>query len=468
MGKMQRKSFPKKSLNPAKEMLDVIVTDVCGKMPKSSIAGKNYFVTFIDEFTRYSYVYFLKEKSEVPEVLIQFIEMIKTKFGKKPKVIRSDRGGEYVNNKVQTYLKQQGIQIQYTVAYSPQQNGISERRNRTLMEAARTMIFAAKFDNCYWAEAVACANYVQNRMITSSTNKTPYEAWFGEKSFTNDFHEFGNDVYAWIPDERRKKLDKKARKLKFIGYDESSKGYRLTNVDTKEVIIARDVKFLTNDSVINEKESTDAATDSIDEAIEYITDTLECNGDNEEELPVVYEREYHNDIMDHDDSITSEYHDTESSYYETDMSYPEIEQTNDDDYIDRTIIPNPNEALRRSNRQNSGKNTRYDDYACNKVMNSQMDKDPTSYKEAMSRSDKKLWHKAMDEEMKSIHKNKTWELVDLPKDRKAIGSKWVYKVKRDVKGNIIRHKARLVAQGYNQKYGSDYDEVFAPVVRRSN
>lgn len=476
MGKMQRKSFPKRSLSPAREMLDVIVTDVCGKMPKSSIAGKDYFVTFIDEFTRYSYVYFLKEKSEVPDVLIRFVEMIKTRFGKKPKIIRSDRGGEYVNGKVQTYLQQQGIQIQYTVAYSPQQNGIAERRNRTLMEAARTMMFAAKFDSCYWAEAVACANHVQNRLITSSTNKTPYEMWYGEKSLMNDFHEFGSDVYAWIPGERRKKLDKKARKLKFVGYDESSKGYRLTNKDTKDVIIARDVKFLTSDSDITEVESTDATKESIVDSIDCIMDTYDCKSDDNDDIPIINgheynnainEQQYDNNITGHDDSIISEYHDTESSYYETDISYPEIEQDNDEEYIDTTIVPNPNEVLRRSNRQNSGQNSKYSDYACNKVISNLNDKDPTSYKEAMSRSDKELWQQAMNEEMESIHKNNTWTLVDLPKNRKAIGSKWVYKVKRDVNGNVLRHKARLVAQGYNQKYGTDYDEVFAPVVRQT-
>ena len=91
--------------------------------------------------------------------------MLKTNYGKKPKVIRSDRGGEYVNSKVQGYLKQEGIQIQYTVAYSPQQNGITERKNRTLMDAARSMLLESSLDECYWAEAVNHANYVQNRLI---------------------------------------------------------------------------------------------------------------------------------------------------------------------------------------------------------------------------------------------------------------------------------------------------------------
>ena len=105
-GKMSRESFPKKSINPAKERLDVIVSDVCGPMQIDSIGGKRYFVTFIDEYTRYSHVYFLLAKSDVNNHVVQFIEMLKNKFGRKPKVFRSDNGLEYVNSKVQSYLKQ--------------------------------------------------------------------------------------------------------------------------------------------------------------------------------------------------------------------------------------------------------------------------------------------------------------------------------------------------------------------------
>ena len=212
-GKMIRESFPKKSFNPAKKRLDVIVTDVCGPMQTNSIGGNRYFVTFIDEYSRYSHVFLIREKSEVADILIQFIEKIKTKFGRKPKAIRSDRGGEYMNAKVQKYLENQGIQVQYTVGYSPQQNGIAERKNRTIMDAVRSMLFESSLDECYWAEAVLSVNYVQNRLVTSSTGKTPYELWNNEKPNISGFHEFGADCYAWIPKEKRKKLDRKAQSL---------------------------------------------------------------------------------------------------------------------------------------------------------------------------------------------------------------------------------------------------------------
>ena len=458
-GKMVRESFPKKSLNPAKKKLDVIVTDVCGPMQTNSIGGNRYFVTFIDEYSRYSHVFLIREKSEVADILIQFIEMIKTKFGARPKVIRSDRGGEYMNAKVQKYLETQGIKVQYTVAYSPQQNGIAERKNRTLMDAVRSMLYEANLDYSYWAEAVMCANYVQNRLVTSSTGKTPFEVFEGDKPIISGLHEFGADCYAWIPKEKRKKLDEKARKLKFMGYDESSKGYRLVDADSKSIIIARDVKFLQSSETCQKQELT--------REDEQVIIELESNKSVQEtiqdmELNDIPEVEVEELQCDTNRSVVSE-----SSYYESEVSFYETDHDDehDEDYIDETIQVNDTNPVRRSNRGNLGSTTKYDDYVCKAV--NLFENEPITYEEAIRCKDSKCWLKAMNEEMKSIHKNETWSLVDLPKDRKAIGSKWVFKVKRDVNGNVSRYKARLVAQGYSQKYGTDYDEVFAPVVRQT-
>lgn len=427
-GKMSRLSFPKNAVGKAQKRLDVVVSDVCGPMQVNSISGKRYFVTFIDEYSRYSHVYFLQQKSDVAEKLIEFIELVKNRFGVKPKIIRSDQGGEYINKRVESYLKQQGIQMQTTVAYSPQQNGIAERKNRTLMEAARTMLEESQIGDHYWAEAVCCANYVQNRLITSSTNKTPQELWNGEKSVRTDFHIFGESVYAWIPDEKRRKLDAKAVKLKFIGYDESAKGFRLTDVNNpRRIHIARDVKFLSSKRKSDE-ESVMVELKSDKQALD--------NG----EVELVEEE---------NDSSMYETDDAETSDMESDIE-----------------ISKGAEELRRSNRNNKGKlPSKLDDFVC-KVTNSNCC-EPKDFHEVLKRADKQLWLDAMNEELKSIEKNQTWILVDEPKGRNIVGSKWVFKLKKNENGEISRHKARLVAQGYSQKYGTDYDEVFAPVVRQT-
>lgn len=138
--KMTRLLFPKQLLSKSTSVLDLIHSDVCGPMQATSLGGKRYILTFIDDFSRYTVVYFLREKSEVGAKIKEYIEMVKNKFSKQPKIMRSDKEGEYINKGVVEYLKNQGIQIQYTALYLPQQNGIAERKIRlSLIEMAKCM-----------------------------------------------------------------------------------------------------------------------------------------------------------------------------------------------------------------------------------------------------------------------------------------------------------------------------------------
>lgn len=247
-GKMARKSFPKKATR-TKEILDCIVSDVCGAMPIESLGRKKYFVTFIDVFSKYTEVKFLRNKNDVADNAINYIEKLKTQLGRKPKVFRSDRGGEYMCEKFQSYLRHEGIRFQCTVGYAPEQNGIAERMNRTLVEAARSMIVDSGLSKSFWAEAIDTANYVLNR-IDGKRKISPYELMFNVKPKITHFQEFGCDAYTMIPYEKRRKLDDKAKKVKFVGYDESSKGYRLVDENNK-ICISRDVHFLQTKSSLN-------------------------------------------------------------------------------------------------------------------------------------------------------------------------------------------------------------------------
>lgn len=160
-GKMTRIPFPKKSLSESKAALDLIHTDVCGPMRTETPGGKRYFVTFMDDYSGFTYVHLLKHKSEVMDTMKQFIALCENKFGRKPKTIRSDRGGEYTGSKITDFTKSSGIQIQLTAAYSPQQNGRAERKNRTLVEMARCMLIDADLPYTFWGEAISTANYTQ-------------------------------------------------------------------------------------------------------------------------------------------------------------------------------------------------------------------------------------------------------------------------------------------------------------------
>ena len=225
------------------EILDCVVSDLCGPMHDESINGKRYMLTFTDLHSKYTEVAFIKGKDEVHGKLVNYIEQLKTQLNRKPKIFRSDQGLEYHNSQVRNYLEKEGIKIQYSVVYSPQQNGVAERKNRTLIEAARSMLIGSGLQKKLWAEAVYTANYIFNRIPCEGKGESPFEMMFKTKSRIDEYHEFGCDVFVKIPDKKRKKLDDTAAKMKFLGYDESSKGYRVLN-DRNRLSIVRDIIFL--------------------------------------------------------------------------------------------------------------------------------------------------------------------------------------------------------------------------------
>lgn len=178
LSKHSRDVFPRESWSRAKGRLELIHSDVCGPMQNASMSGSRYVLTFIDDATRMIWVYFLKAKSEVFGIFKRFKQLVENQSGCKIKKLRTDRGTEYLSGEFTRFLEDNGIERQLTAAYSPQQNGVAERRNRSLIEMARAMIKAKDLPLSFWAEAVYNAAYIQNRTTTRTLeNKTPLEAW---------------------------------------------------------------------------------------------------------------------------------------------------------------------------------------------------------------------------------------------------------------------------------------------------
>lgn len=412
-GKMARTSFPKKSENRTKSVLSLIHTDLCGPMPNVTPTGNRYILTFIDDYSRYSTVYFLKNKNEVIDRFKEYAAAVKTKFNKKIRAIRSDNGGEYIGGELKALFNKMGIQHQKTAPYSPQQNGVAERKNRSLVEMAKCMLIDGNMNNVYWAEAINTANYTYNRLPTKSCNKTPFELWYNKVPCVQHMKVFGTKTYVKIPDERRRKFDDKAKPLTLVGYCENSKAYRLIDTKTNLITVSRDVKFV----------------DNLPYCVNKKNETNECFVNKINELS-----------------------NTEGDFVETDDN-----ETKPDD-----VLPDDNgsnQQLRRSQRTTKGKLPAR--YACKVKF------EPNSMREAIECVDCDMWQVAMNDEIQSLCDNGTWDLVKLPPDKKAIGCKWIYKLKEDETGNVTRYKARLVAQGYTQKFGEDYDGVFAPVVKQT-
>lgn len=204
-GKMHRKPFKSVGdIRPTRK-LQLVHIDVCGPMQTRSIGGQNNFVTFIDDYSQCCAVYFLKQKSEVFDKFKEFEAIVTNECGHSIGTLRTDNGGEYLSRESEAYLRSKGIRHELTIAHTPEQNGVAERMNRTLLESARAMIAHAGLPTNYWAEAVATAAYLRNRTTTSALkeNKTPYEKWYERKPDVSHLKVFGCVAYAHIPDSER-------------------------------------------------------------------------------------------------------------------------------------------------------------------------------------------------------------------------------------------------------------------------
>ena len=408
-GKHHRSQFKSDGATPAKEPLGLVHSDVCGKIGTKSLGGTNYFLTFIDDKTRYVWVYVLKTKDEVFKYFLEWKTQAEKLSGHVLKVLRTDNGGEYTSKEFESYLKSEGVRHELTVPKTPEQNGVAKRQNRTLVEAVRSMLIDANLPHKLWAEALSTTVYLRNRSPAKAVkDMTPYEAWKNTRPKVGHLRVFGCDAFAHVPKDKRHKLDAKARKCIFLGYGEETKGYRLYDTTKGKVFYSRDVRF--NETKQEMVPKTDMPDTEFLVELDLSNDSEASFKDSEEELP-----------------------------------------------SNNTIEP----VLRRSGRERR----QPDFYGVEANTVGELKNEPANIEEALQSPKRDKWMNAMEQEMKSLEENEVWELVKLPKDRKTVGCKWVYKLKSGPDGSIERYKARLVAQGFSQRYGTDYDETFCPVVR---
>lgn len=448
IGKHSRTSF-KQSSTRAVAPLDLIHSDLCGPMENVSIGGARYLLTLIDDNTRKVFVYFLAQKSEVLSSFKEFKAFVEVQLERKIKAIRTDNGTEYCNKAFDQFCRSSGILHQKSVVYTPQQNGVAERMNRTLVERARCMLADASLNKSYWAEAINMAAFLANRSINSATNgKIPEELWSSKRVDLKDLRIFGTPVMVFVPKEKRKKWDAKSARMLFVGYSEGTKGYRCVDPDSKKVVCSRDVKILETDS--NQKEEPN---------LDSVRDFAVNDGDSDSEPNTNTE----NTVCDQDTTAeVAKVIEVDDSFLSIDTT---IEDENDPMYEpDETVTPpGEHQQLRRTERL--ARPRIQDGHANYASIASIFDCDPTTVAGALDSDHAEKWTSAMKDEIQSLTENSTWDLVQLPSSRKAIKSKWVFKTKYDADGNIVRHKARLVAKGCSQKFGVDYNETYSPVVR---
>ncbi|GJS89745.1 retrovirus-related pol polyprotein from transposon TNT 1-94 [Tanacetum coccineum] len=244
LGKSKKHTHKPKTENTNLEVLNTLHMDLCGPMRVQTINGKKYILVIVDDYSRFTWVKFLRSKDETPTVVIKFLKQIQVGLNKTVRFIRTDNGTEFVNKTLYDYYESVGIFHQKTVPRTPQQNGVVERRNRTLVEAARTMLIFSKAPMFLWAEAVATACYTQNRsLIHTRHDKTPYELVHNKKPDLTFFWVFGALCYPTNDSENLGKLQPRADIGIFIGYAPSRKGYRIYNKQTQQIMETIHVQF---------------------------------------------------------------------------------------------------------------------------------------------------------------------------------------------------------------------------------
>lgn len=241
-GKLVQKPF-RLNNKSATGILELIHSDVC-QVEDLSIGKAKYFVTFLDDHSRKIFVYFLKQRDEVPDVVIKFINFVEKQTGRKLKMLRTDNGREYLNSKLRSALDGLGIQHQTSIVYQPQQNGRAERVNRVLLEKARCMLVESKLPIKFWAEAVSTACYLSNRSPKRCLGgRTPEEVWTGNKPDLSNLRVFGCKTRAYVPNHLRKKMEPTSKRAIMLGYCQDQKGFRLWSEEDQKVFTASNVEF---------------------------------------------------------------------------------------------------------------------------------------------------------------------------------------------------------------------------------
>ncbi|GJX05909.1 retrovirus-related pol polyprotein from transposon TNT 1-94 [Tanacetum coccineum] len=469
LGKSKKFSHRPKSENTNMEVLHTLHMDLCGPMRVESIKGKKYILVIVDDYSRFTWVKFLRSKDETPEFVTNFLKQIQVGLNKTVRFIRTDNGTEFVNQALSAYYEGVGITHQKSVPRTPQQNGVVERRNRTLVEAARTMMIFSKAPMFLWAEAVATACYTQNRsLIHTRHNKTPYELVHEKKPDLTFFRVFGALCYPTNDSENLGKFQAKADIGIFVGYAPSRKGYRIYNKRTRRLMETIHVTFDEMDQtmapvrissgpvpVIMTSGQLKSGLAPTDKELEMLFQPMfdEHLEQSRVDEPVPSATEVNAQVVPPSTSLSTTIAQDAPSTKEP--TYEDSPITHD------VLHPSHNLVTRETcSAQSSSGNV-------NSAEPNQVNQPPDHLRR---------WTK--DHPLDNIVGNPSRPVStrkQLASDAlwcfprlifvMVIALKWIYKVKLDEYGDVLKNKARLVANGYRQEEGIDFEELFAPVSR---
>ena len=500
LAKIKCHPFPKSRTHPAQNIGDVIHTDLWGPAQVIALGGGQYAITFIDEHSRFGVLGFTRTKDSSFQEYKNYESWLRVQFGWDIKCLQSDRGGEFTGSEFNEYLRQRGTVRRLTVHDSPQSNGIAERCNGVLLEHARALLIDSGLPKFLWKEAMKFSMWIRNRTTTHHLDgRTPYEVLYGTKPEIGDIHLWGSRV--WVRSLTAGKLDPRGREGRFVGYDAESKGCRIYWTDSRTIGVERDLIFedrpmdgelillpdtsiaksrpkptsviqppMTEPTIPPPKAPTPLANAPLPSPK---NDGLVKNEQSPAALPPPTPTPDKSDAPEDNPLIQESSRNRKPSPYAKRLLSGEIDggtargksripkglqippglTTVDEDKLPTTINP---------------KVQSIESAMAIQIETGTSDDDPKTLVQAMARPDWLEWEKAMEEEMALMRKYEVWDVVDSPEDTNVVGSRWVFRIKQDSSGKILKYRARLVAQGFTQMYGVDFQDTFAPVARLSS
>ncbi|GJW28823.1 putative ribonuclease H-like domain-containing protein [Tanacetum coccineum] len=514
-GKQHKASYKAiTAVSTISEPLQLLHMDLFGPTSIRSIDHKHYSLVVTDDFSRFSWVFFLGTKDETFYILRDFITFVENQLTKKVKAIRCDNGTEFKNSNLIELCGSKGIKRDYSVARTPQQNGVAERKNRTLIEAARTMLADSKLPTMFWTEAVSTACYVLNRvLVTRPHNKTPYELLSGKVPNISHLKPFGCHVTILNTSDHLGKFEGKADEGFLVGYSAHSKAYRVYNLSNKKIEETLNLRYM------EDKPNVQGLGHEWYFDLDYLSDSLGYTCFKSNPPAGTQDTNTHSGTHDDSDSDCDEQVIVVPSFPSNHFAGPKAaggsaipstpsssvvepvhandtplppemegihhhpttgifsESTYDADFGDSftnlapTITVDPVSTRRVHTvhpisqiigditspvlTRGTLKKSKFGESALAGYVHDQQRNNHTDY-----------LHYLFACFLSQLEPSSVAQALNDPDwGKTAIGTKWILKNKRDARGIVIRNKARLVAQGHRQEEGIDYDEVFAPVAR---
>ena len=431
LAKQKKLSFPSEN-NICNSTFELLHIDIWGPFSVETVEGFKYFLTLVDDHSRATWIYLLKNKNDVLSIFPAFITQVEKQYNTKVKGVRSDNAKEL---QFTQFYKDHGIVSYHSCPETPEQNSVVERKHQHILNVARALFFESKMPLSHWGDCVLTAVFLINRTPSQVlSNKTPYEVPTGKPPDYTRIRTFGCLCYASTSPQQRHKFQPRSRACVFLGYPSGYKGYKVMDLETNKVYISRHVEFH-EDSFPMADLNKEAAVNDADNDLQQMNSLPSGNSiipnlqspqispstqisSHRARKPPAHLNDYHCYSLDND--VTQHPISSSLSYFKLSPSRLL--------YINSiTQIPIPQ-----------------------------------SYSEA--KNSKELCG-AIDKEIGAMESTNTWEITVLPPGKKVVGCKWIFTVKFYADGTLERYKAKIVAKGFTQKEGLDYNETFSPVAK---